>query len=243
MIPAPFAAQWRRPPDRLLGASGAMVLHLFVAWLLSFERVSTPPLVAPRVVEISLLTAPAQSPEPAPPAFARQETPSAPPPASAAAEPQRPARPRPAIAKPAEPRTPQKRIAQIRRAPRSAAPGAPPTAVSTRVAQAPVAQVPAASSEPEPTAPRFDAAYLDNPPPAYPPLSRRLGEQGRVLVRVFVEPGGSPKQVELRASSGHRRLDAAAVAAVRRWRFVPARRGEEPVGAWVLVPISFNLRS
>jgi TonB family C-terminal domain len=221
-----------------------MVLHLLAAWLLSFERVSTPPLVAPRVVEISLLTAPAQSPEPALPALAREDIPSAPPPASAAAEPQRPALPRPATAKPAEPRTTQKRIAQIRRAPRdAAAPGAPPTAVSTRVAQAPAAPVPAASSEPEPTAPRFDAAYLDNPPPAYPPLSRRLGEQGRVLVRVFVEPGGSPAQVELRASSGHRRLDAAAVAAVRRWRFVPARRGAEPVGAWVLVPITFNLRS
>jgi protein TonB len=49
--------------------------------------------------------------------------------------------------------------------------------------------------------------------------------------------------VELRESSGHPRLDDAAAAAVRRWRFVPARRGEQPVGAWVLVPISFNLRS
>lgn len=217
-----------------------MVLHLLAAWLLSFERVSTPPLVAPRVVEISLLTAPAQSPEPAPPAFAREETPSASPPAIAAAEPQRPARPRPAIAKPSERRTTQKKIAQIRRGPRGAvAPGTPPTTV----AQAPVAPMPAASSEPEFTAPRFDAAYLDNPPPAYPPLSRRLGEQGRVLVRVFVEPDGAPAQVELRSSSGHRRLDAAAVAAVRRWRFVPAWRGDEPVGAWVLVPIAFKLRS
>jgi periplasmic protein TonB len=223
-----------------------MVLHLLAAWLLSFERVSTPSLVAPRVVEISLLTAPAQSPEPAPPAFDRQATPSAPPPAIAAAEPQRPALPRPAIAKPAEPRTTQKRIAQIRRAPRDAvAPGAPPAAVPTRVAQAPVAPAPApaASSEPEPTAPRFDAAYLNNPPPAYPPLSRRLGEEGRVMLRVFVDPTGAPVQVELRASSGHRRLDAAAEAAVRRWRFVPARRGEQPVGGWVLVPIAFNLRS
>lgn len=93
------------------------------------------------------------------------------------------------------------------------------------------------------TAPRFDAAYLNNPAPTYPPLSRRLGEQGRVLVRVFVNPNGAPTKVQLRESSGHPRLDAAAEEAVRGWRFVPARRGDEPVGAWVLVPITFNLRS
>lgn len=93
------------------------------------------------------------------------------------------------------------------------------------------------------TEPHFGAAYLNNPAPTYPPLSRRLGEQGRVLMRVFVNPNGAPTKVQLRESSGHRRLDAAAEAAVRRWRFVPARRGEYPVGAWVLVPIAFNLRS
>lgn len=105
-----------------------------------------------------------------------------------------------------------------------------------------VQSAPAAAPAPF-VAPRFDAAYLKNPPPPYPPLSRRLGEQGRVMVRVFVDTSGAPAQIELRESSGHRRLDDAAASAVRRWRFVPARRGTEPVGAWVLVPISFNLRS
>ena len=91
--------------------------------------------------------------------------------------------------------------------------------------------------------PRFDADYLDNPAPQYPPISRRLGEQGRVLVRVHVDPAGRAVRVELDQSSRHPRLDGAALEAVRHWRFLPARRGEQPVSAWVLVPVVFSLRS
>lgn len=89
--------------------------------------------------------------------------------------------------------------------------------------------------------PRFDAAYLQNPPPAYPALSRRLGEQGRVLLRVLVRPDGVPESVELRQSSGAFRLDEAALEVVRKWRFVPARQGDIPVTAAVIVPIVFSL--
>lgn len=91
------------------------------------------------------------------------------------------------------------------------------------------------------TPPDFRAAYLDNPPPPYPPIARRSGEQGRVLLRVLVTPSGSAETVELRTSSGSQRLDHAAVETVKRWRFVPARRGTEPIAAWVLVPIQFTL--
>jgi protein TonB len=90
--------------------------------------------------------------------------------------------------------------------------------------------------------PRFDAAYLDNPAPVYPALSRRMSEEGRVLLRVYVEAGGRPSQVQIKTSSGSPRLDRAAGQAVSRWKFIPARRGAEAVGAWVLVPIVFNLR-
>ncbi len=89
--------------------------------------------------------------------------------------------------------------------------------------------------------PRFDAAYLRNPEPDYPALSRRLREQGRVILRVLVSPEGVPQQLELRTTSGHARLDQAALEAVRRWRFLPARRGTEPLPAWVLVPLTFSL--
>jgi protein TonB len=49
--------------------------------------------------------------------------------------------------------------------------------------------------------------------------------------------------VQLKASSGSQRLDTAALETVRQWKFVPARRGDTPVEAWVLVPITFSLRS
>ena len=93
------------------------------------------------------------------------------------------------------------------------------------------------------TAPIFNAAYLDNAPPSYPSLSRRLGEQGRVILRVLVDPGGRASEVQVRASSGSERLDESARATVRHWKFVPAKRGGEPVPEWVLIPISFKLES
>ncbi|HEY0879411.1 MAG TPA: energy transducer TonB, partial [Zeimonas sp.] len=86
-----------------------------------------------------------------------------------------------------------------------------------------------------------DAAYLRNPAPKYPRASRRLGEQGRVVLRVRVEADGRPSQCEVQRSSGSSRLDEAALAAVRRWSFISARRGDEKVAAWVLVPMEFRL--
>ncbi len=93
-----------------------------------------------------------------------------------------------------------------------------------------------------PTAPKFDADYLDNPKPVYPPISRREREQGKVLLRVYVEASGAAGKVELATSSGYERLDKAALAAVSRWRFAPARQGSEAVAAWVTVPIIFSLK-
>lgn len=89
---------------------------------------------------------------------------------------------------------------------------------------------------------RFDAGYLQNPAPVYPSISRRLGEEGRVMLRVFVESNGLPSQVEIKNGSGSSRLDQAAREAVLRWKFIPARQGSDTVAAWVLVPIVFNLR-
>lgn len=93
------------------------------------------------------------------------------------------------------------------------------------------------------TPPQFNADYLNNPAPPYPPLSRRLGEQGRVVLRVFVDAQGLPGRIEVRTSSQYDRLDQIALDTVKRWKFVPARHGDQAVSAWVLVPISFNLRS
>lgn len=104
-----------------------------------------------------------------------------------------------------------------------------------------VAAVAAPATPPPLTQPIFHADYLDNPAPPYPALSRRQGEQGRVILRVLVNARGTADDVQLRTSSGHPRLDDAARDTVRGWKFVPARRGTEPVPAWVLIPISFRL--
>ena len=118
-----------------------------------------------------------------------------------------------------------------------APPPSPTPAVELAVAPpadaAPVAQV---------TPPRFDADYLRNPAPAYPALARRNGEEGRVLLRVLVGADGDAERVELKSSSGSERLDAAALETVKRWKFVPAKLGSEPVAAWVVVPVAFTLR-
>ena len=127
------------------------------------------------------------------------------------------------------------------------------TADSTPAPSPAPAPLAAASSEapPAPEAPRpapitparFDADYLQNPEPAYPILSRRQGEQGRVLLAVRVSAEGRADEVQVKQTSGHSRLDEAARAAVRQWRFVPARQGSEAVAANVVVPITFRLNS
>ena len=91
--------------------------------------------------------------------------------------------------------------------------------------------------------PRFNADYLDNPKPPYPSVSRRMGEEGEVQLRVSVDAAGNAQQIEIQRSSGFPRLDQAALETVKRWRFVPARQGNQPVSSWVIVPIQFSLRS
>jgi len=73
-------------------------------------------------------------------------------------------------------------------------------------------------------------------------VSRIEGEQGTVILRVHVLTTGLADRVEIHTSSGHDRLDKAARSAVARWRFVPARSGDQAVAAWVTVPIVFSLQ-
>lgn len=89
--------------------------------------------------------------------------------------------------------------------------------------------------------PSSDAAYLNNPRPGYPSISRRMGEQGKVLLRVMVSEQGLPQQIEIKTSSGYERLDKAAITSVQRWRFVPGKRNGIPEAMWYIVPINFVL--
>jgi len=68
-----------------------------------------------------------------------------------------------------------------------------------------------------------------------------MGEQGKVMLRVYVSASGAAEKVDIHSSSGSPRLDQAARDAMAQWTFAPAREGREPVAAWVLVPITFVL--
>ncbi len=87
----------------------------------------------------------------------------------------------------------------------------------------------------------YDAAYLNNPPPFYPPMSRRLAEQGTVTLDVFVNEEGNPIKIEIKSSSGFERLDLAATDTVARWRFLAAKKNNRMVASWVEIPIKFSL--
>ena len=89
--------------------------------------------------------------------------------------------------------------------------------------------------------PSSSADYLNNPRPAYPGLSKRLGEEGKVVLRVLIEADGSASKAEIRSSSGYDRLDQAALQTVLRWRYLPGKRGGVAEAMWFNVPINFVL--
>lgn len=107
----------------------------------------------------------------------------------------------------------------------------PPTAATAAAAATPLREEP----------PRFDAAYLGNPQADYPPAALRRRLEGTVTLEVRVDPHGHPAQIAIASSSGAELLDEAAIAAVRRWRFIPARLGQESVAGSVRVPVRFRL--
>jgi protein TonB len=78
--------------------------------------------------------------------------------------------------------------------------------------------------------------------PSYPSTARRAGVQGTTLLDVLVADDGRVADVRVRQSAGHPDLDQAAVDAVRRWRFEPARRGNDAIAMWVQLPVEFRLR-
>lgn len=117
-----------------------------------------------------------------------------------------------------------------------------PAVVAASSPSAPAPVQPAAA-EPPLELPRYHAAYLSNPPPAYPLAARRRGVEGTVLVRAEISAGGECQRAELKKTSGHEMLDHAALEAVKKWRFVPAKRGSQAVVAWVEVPITFKLEN
>ena len=90
--------------------------------------------------------------------------------------------------------------------------------------------------------PSSDADYLNNPKPQFPSLSKRLQEQGKVVVRVLIGTDGQATQASVKVSSGFERLDQAALNTVLKWRYVPGKRGGVAEAMWFDVPINWVLQ-
>lgn len=236
-LPVPFLAVSRPSPAKpvrrnLAGMGIAVLLHgaLLVAIISAIGEAPAPVTPPQPYMTVSLLTPLAETPQapPRPPA-----------------QPVKPKETRPAVqpqATPSPSHKPAERptltsAATAPNAVETTAEAATPPTPATPAATAPVREAPLAV-----VPPRFDAAYLANPAPTYPSASRRMGEEGRVLLRVQVGADGRPTDVSIAKSSGFSRLDDIARETVlRSWRFVPARQGDQAVAGAVKVPIDFTL--
>lgn len=224
-----------RAPAALLGflaLSAAAHAALIIA-LPDFPLDRPPPAVT--VLEVVLVQSEPEPPRPLPVAEARAEparvvTPKA-------------AKPRP-VPKPVPASRPAEAALPVLTLPE---PAPAPDLVAPAAAERPKETAPREISPPTrvavavPTPPSFSASYLQNPAPRYPLAARRAGEQGTVTLKVLVTSEGLPQRVEVERTSGSTRLDTAALEAVRRWRFLPARRGDSAIESWVLVPVVFRL--
>lgn len=206
---------------------GVLLLHLLgLVWAAQQLSITEPEVTPPSVVGV--LVAPEPEPAPPPPK-------PVPPPPKPEPKPQPKPEPKPVPKptpkpEPAREATPEPVAQQVPSVPTQPAP------VVQQAAPAPEAPAPI-------TPPRTDAAHLNNPAPQYPALSRRLGEQGRVLVDVYILPDGSVGEIKLNRSSGFPRLDNAALQAVKTWKYVPAKRGDKPIPFWYVQPVSFVLNN
>ena len=205
-------------------AASVLVFHGAVLWAMQTGLMRRAvELIVPAEILVELMEPPAPRVAPPQPAPLKQ-------PPSKAAAPVKMAAPQPlAIADP----TPS--------------PNAPTGVVTPAVLTAPVVAPAAVAVAVDPPAPvrvelpSSNADYLQNPKPAYPPLSKRLGEQGKVVVRVLIGLDGTAQQAEIKQSSGFDRLDQAALTTVLRWRYVPGKRAGVAEAMWFNVPISFVL--
>ncbi|MCB1657767.1 MAG: energy transducer TonB [Pseudomonadales bacterium] len=114
---------------------------------------------------------------------------------------------------------------------------------TTVVNEPPIVSKVEAMPEPVVIPPRSDASGLNNPSPQYPNMSRRLAEQGKVLLEVLILANGTVGDIKIKQSSGYKRLDDAALQAVKQWQFLPAKRGNQAIDYWYVQPISFSLSS
>ena len=221
----------RQTISNVVTFAGVVLLHVLgLVWAAQQLSITEPEITPPSVVGI--LVAPEPKPTPPPPK-------PVPPPPKPEPKPVTKPEPKP-VAKPTPKPTPKpepvREVAQEPVQQATPAPVAPPAPLVQQANPAPAAPAPI-------TPPRTDAAHLNNPAPQYPALSRRLGEQGRVMLDVYILPDGSVGEIKLNRSSGFPRLDNAALQAVKTWKYVPAKRGDTAIPFWYVQPVSFVLNN
>lgn len=193
-------------------------LHGALFWFLLQQRlIPIPDALQPLMVELIQPAAPSTPPAPPKPVRMEKPTPVKP-------TPQRPVQQLVAnapVLAPSEPVAPP-------------APPAPPKPVEA-------APAPAKPAGPVKLGGDLSLACPQRTPPAYPPLARRMGEEGRVMLRVELDEQGHVSSSRITSSSGSSRLDEAAQAAVLRWRCTPAMRDGQAVRAVALQPFNFTL--
>jgi periplasmic protein TonB len=217
--------------------SSVVLFHVAALWALHAGLLQRVVEVVVPVMAISQAEPPPPPPKPPEP-VKPPEPPKTPPPP----KPVQPVLTPPTTPQPPAPTTPEPPAVL-------AAPTAAPTAPVVQAAPpapppppAPPAPAPPAPSPPAKVElPTSKADYLHNPPPDYPRMSKRLGEQGRVVVKVLIGEDGRPQKAELFTSSGFERLDKSAMEAAMRWRYVPGKRGGVAEAMWYQVPIQFTL--
>ncbi len=231
--------------ERSLIFAGVAALHLGLLMWAASSLSQTPPKITPPSVVGVLITldtppAPAPAPPAPPPPAPPPPEPPPPPPPKPRPEPPKPV-PKPAKPKP-PPLPPSEKAITV---PQETAEPAPAPVVAAApaapAAASPAQSVPGPSSNEVPiTPPRSDARHLNNPKPEYPRTSMRLREEGQVLLDVYILADGTVGEVKLRQSSGFSRLDESAMKTVKKWKFVPAHRGNEPIASWYVQPITFE---
>ncbi|MCA6968048.1 energy transducer TonB [Pectobacterium carotovorum] len=242
-------------PERWLAVIATLLLHAAVLAL--FNSVSTPPVTVParpQPVSIELVAAAAEpvlqaqpaEPEPIEPDVVTPPPELTPPPVDKPVDDNALLPPVPEKKEPEKkPESTPKKVA-VKKNPPAPTPKSQAEAASATapITPAPVAQKAVAQPVDAPlTPPLANADYLHNPAPSYPDVAISRGYEGTVLLNVQVRADGKVQTIQIHQSSGYPSLDDAARDTVRRWSFVPARRGSQPVSGWVVVPVDFSLNS
>jgi protein TonB len=217
-------------------------------WSHHRERETVTPAIVPQMVEVELMSTPQ------PVAVASPEPPAPTPPAKPEPKPRQPD-PKPVVKPPPKkvtvppkPKAPTAtetddlahRLRQLKESLGREAPR--PESAASAAPSRPVAKPSGGGARSDQKATSARADHLHNPKPPYPAVARARNWEGVSRLRVYVLPNGSAGQVQLAGSSGHDVLDNAALAAVRSWRFVPAKRGDQAIASWVQFPIVWKLQ-